>query len=197
MTEYRARASSPSIDGLLARARARLQRLEPVEAADAVMAGALLVDTRPGWQLAEHGAIPGALLVERNHLEWRLDPASDARIPQATDHDVAVVVVCQQGYASSLAAASLQDLGLHRATDLAGGFEAWAAAGLAVLPACGCVANAAATVSSPTVRAATSWASKLDSSGCTEVGSCTGETDRDRQTRAAIDRPGGGEHPPG
>ncbi len=134
MLGYRERTvSSPTIDDVLARGRARLRRLEPVEAASAAAAGALLVDTRPGWQRAEHGEIPGALLVERNHLEWRLDPASDARIPQAIDHDVEVVVICQQGYASSLAAASLQDLGLHRATDLAGGFEAWAAAGLAVL----------------------------------------------------------------
>lgn len=138
MTGYReCTVSSPSIDGLLARARARLRRLEPVEAAAAAASGALLVDTRPGWQRAQHGEIPGALPVERNHLEWRLDPASDARIPQATDHDVMVVVVCQQGYASSLAAVSLQDLGLHRATDLAGGFDAWAAAGLPVhLPPC-------------------------------------------------------------
>jgi rhodanese-related sulfurtransferase len=94
--------------------------------------GALLVDIRPRWQRAEEGAIPGALLIERNHLEWRLDPSSGARIPEAVDHDVAVVVVCSQGYTSSLAAASLQDLGLYRATDLIGGFQAWKAAKLPV-----------------------------------------------------------------
>ena len=75
---------------------------------------------------------PGALVIERNHLEWRLDPASDARIPQATDHDVTWIVVCSEGYSSSLAAASLQDLGLRNATDLDGGFRAWKAAGLPV-----------------------------------------------------------------
>ncbi len=75
---------------------------------------------------------PGALIIERNVLEWRLDPASDPRIPEAASHDVEVIVVCNEGYASSLAAASLQDIGLHRATDLDGGFQAWKAAGLPV-----------------------------------------------------------------
>ena len=79
--------------------------------------------------------MPGAVLIERNHLEWRLDPTSAARIPEAVDHDIEVIVVCSEGYSSSLAAASLQDLGLHRATDLAGGFQAWRAAGLPVRPA--------------------------------------------------------------
>jgi rhodanese-related sulfurtransferase len=120
-----------SIDDLLAEARARLRRVGPEEAAEAVDArGALLVDTRPAWQRREEGEIPGALLIERNHLEWRLDPRSGAHIPEAVDHDVEVIVVCSEGYASSLAAASLQDLGLHRATDLVGGFQAWRAAGL-------------------------------------------------------------------
>jgi rhodanese-related sulfurtransferase len=119
-----------TIDDLLARARARLRRLEPADAAAAVARGALLVDTRPEWQRRDEGEIPGALLIERNHLEWRLDPASDARIPEAVDHDVEVIVVCSEGYSSSLAAASLQDLGLHRATDLVGGFQGWKTAGL-------------------------------------------------------------------
>jgi rhodanese-related sulfurtransferase len=119
-----------TVDDLLARARARLRRLEPADAAAAVARGALLVDTRPEWQRRDEGEIPGALLIERNHLEWRLDPASDARIPEAVDHDVEVIVVCSEGYSSSLAAASLQDLGVHRATDLVGGFRAWKAAGL-------------------------------------------------------------------
>jgi rhodanese-related sulfurtransferase len=81
-------------------------------------------------QRSDEGELPGALVIERNHLEWRLDPASDARIPEAVDHDVEIVVVCSEGYSSSLAAASLQDLGLHRATDLIGGFRAWKDAGL-------------------------------------------------------------------
>ena len=119
-----------NIDDVLAAARARLRRMDPAEAAAAVERGALLVDTRPLEQRRAEGAIPGALLIERNHLEWRLDPTSDARIPEAVDHDVEIIVVCSEGYSSSLAAASLQDLGLHRATDLAGGFRAWRAAGL-------------------------------------------------------------------
>jgi rhodanese-related sulfurtransferase len=124
------------IDELLGAARGRLDRVSPERAAIAVAErGALLVDTRPEWQRRAEGAIPGALLIERNHLEWRLDPTSDARIPEAVDHDVEVIVICSEGYASSLAAASLQDLGLHRATDLIGGFLAWRAAGLPVLAA--------------------------------------------------------------
>src|SRR5882757_9621324 len=122
-----------TVDQMLANARARLHRLEAAEAAEAVADGALLVDIRPQWQRDTEGAIPGALLIERNHLEWRLDPSSGARIPEAVDHDVAVVVVCSEGYTSSLAAASLQDLGLHRATDLIGGFHAWRAARLPVV----------------------------------------------------------------
>jgi rhodanese-related sulfurtransferase len=121
-----------TVNDLLTAARARLDRPDPDRAAAQVAAGAILVDTRPGWQREREGGLPGALLIERNHLEWRLDPASDARVPQATDHDVAWIVVCSQGYSSSLAAASLQDLGLRNATDLAGGFQAWKAAGLPV-----------------------------------------------------------------
>jgi rhodanese-related sulfurtransferase len=120
----------PTIDERLAAARARLDRMSPHEAAKAVEHGALLVDTRPLDQRRREGEIPGALLVERNVLEWRLDPASSARLPEATDHDLVVIVVCSEGYSSSLAAASLQDLGLCRATDLVGGFKAWRAAGL-------------------------------------------------------------------
>ena len=121
-----------SVDDLLVAARARLDRPDPHRAAELVRRGAILVDTRPGWQRAEEGDLPGALVIERNHLEWRLDPASTARIPEAVDHDVAWIVVCSEGYSSSLAAASLQDLGLRHATDLAGGFRAWRAAGLPV-----------------------------------------------------------------
>lgn len=92
--------------------------------------GALLVDTRTDPQRAEQGELPGALVIDRTVLEWRLDPASAARIPEAVDYDVEIVVVCRQGYSSSLAAASLRALGLWRATDLIGGFEAWRRAGL-------------------------------------------------------------------
>lgn len=119
-----------TIEQMLANARAKLDRLEPVAAARALGRGAVLVDIRPDWQRSAEGSIPDALIIERNHLEWRLDPTSDARIPQAPDHDVEWVIFCSEGYTSSLAAASLQELGLHRATDLVGGFQAWKAAGL-------------------------------------------------------------------
>ncbi|MDF3049157.1 MAG: sulfurtransferase [Pseudonocardia sp.] len=121
-----------TVDELLEAARTRLDRVDAVRAASLVAEGARLVDTRPQWQRADEGALPGALVVERNHLEWRLDPTSDARIPEATDHDVRWIVFCSEGYSSSLAAASLQDLGLRNATDLAGGVRAWKAAGLPV-----------------------------------------------------------------
>jgi rhodanese-related sulfurtransferase len=120
---------------ILAQARGRLKRLGPQQAYDAMHAGALLVDIRPQAQRAAEGELPGALVVERNVLEWRLDPASDARLPEAGDYGRQVIVICSEGYASSLAAASLQDLGLANATDLAGGFHAWAGSGLPVLDA--------------------------------------------------------------
>ena len=126
---------SSGIDDLLRAARIRLHRVGPADAVAAVERGALLVDIRPVHQRAADGEVPGALLIERNHLEWRLDPTSDARVPEAVDHDIDVIVMCDEGYSSSLAAASLQDLGLHRATDLDGGFQAWRAAGLPVRPA--------------------------------------------------------------
>jgi rhodanese-related sulfurtransferase len=121
---------STGIDDLLAAARSRLRRLSAQETFAAVERGATLIDIRPAAQRAEHGEIPGALIIERNVLEWRLDPRSDARLGFATRYDLDVIITCQEGYTSSLAAASLQDLGLHRATDLAGGFAAWKAAGL-------------------------------------------------------------------
>jgi rhodanese-related sulfurtransferase len=118
-----------TIDELLDAARARLVRLKPDEAARAVEAGAVLVDIRPAAQRTEEGDVPGALVIERNVLEWRFDPASDAALPIA-DHDLQVVVICSEGYTSSLAAAALQDLGVHRATDVDGGYAAWCATGL-------------------------------------------------------------------
>lgn len=117
-----------SIDEILEEARARLVRLTPAQAH--AERDALIVDIRPAAQRAEEGGVEGALIVERNHLEWRFDPESDARLPEAVGYDVRVVVLCSEGYTSSLAAASLQDLGLSRATDVAGGFRAWKAAGL-------------------------------------------------------------------
>jgi rhodanese-related sulfurtransferase len=126
-----------SIDEILSDARQRLTRLNPAQAHAAVSGGALLVDIRPQAQRAAEGGVPGALTVERNVLEWRFDPRSDARLPQAAGYDVRLIVMCSQGYTSSLAAASLQDLGLHQATDLAGGFVAWARAGLPTMAALG------------------------------------------------------------
>ncbi len=123
-----------TIGEVLAAARTRLRRLEPGAAAAAVRDGARLVDIRPGWQRLAEGTVPGAVVIERNHLEWRLDPTSDARIPEAVDHDVAWVVLCSEGYTSSLAAAALQDLGIHGATDVVGGYRAWEAAGLPTAP---------------------------------------------------------------
>jgi rhodanese-related sulfurtransferase len=125
---------SLGIDDLLTAARARLRRLGPQETFVALERGAILIDIRPAAQRAEFGEIPGALIIERNVLEWRLDPRSDARLSFATRYDLDVIITCQEGYTSSLAAASLQDLGLSRATDLAGGFAAWKAAGLPTLP---------------------------------------------------------------
>jgi len=122
----------PGIDYVLAKARRRLRRVTPQQAAEEQAQGALLVDTRTYQQRAEGGVIPGALVVDRTVLEWRLDPTSPVRIPEATDHDVRVILICDEGFSSSLAAASLLDLGLINATDVAGGFQAWKAAGLPV-----------------------------------------------------------------
>jgi rhodanese-related sulfurtransferase len=121
---------SVTIDELLANARQRFVRVEVAQAAAELAKGALLVDTRPAEQRAEGGEIPGATVIDRNVLEWRLDPASPLRIAAATHHDIRVIVICNEGYSSSLVAATLQDLGLVNATDVIGGFQAWRAAGL-------------------------------------------------------------------
>lgn len=124
----------PGIDRLLDQVRTRLDRVDPVTAHHAQRDGrAVLVDIRPAAQRAEFGEIPDALVIERNVLEWRLDPRGAARIDLPDDSRLWPIIVCQEGYASSLAAASLQDIGLPRATDLAGGFAAWQAAGLPVV----------------------------------------------------------------
>jgi rhodanese-related sulfurtransferase len=124
-----------SIDELLAQVRSRIDRVRPEDVAARVAAGALLVDTRPWEQRARDGAVPGAVVVDRNVLEWRLDPASPDRLPQVTGYDLEVVVLCNEGYSSSLVADTLRSLGLTRSVDVIGGFVAWAAAGLPVVPA--------------------------------------------------------------
>lgn len=120
------------IDGLLEEARRRLPpRPGPADLAALLARGALLVDIRPIAQREADGELPGALVVDRNVLEWRLDPTSPHRLAGMDDPDREIVVVCNEGYASSLAAATLQDLGLRGATDLDGGFQAVRLAGLA------------------------------------------------------------------
>ncbi|MGW2817594.1 rhodanese-like domain-containing protein [Streptomyces sp. NPDC001415] len=120
------------IDDFLDRARAGLDRVTAEDAFAEAADGALLVDIRYAALRDRDGLIPGALVVERNELEWRLDPQGSHRAAEATGHDLRVVVICNEGYASSLAAVSLRQLGLHRATDLIGGFQAWRTAGLPV-----------------------------------------------------------------
>jgi rhodanese-related sulfurtransferase/mannose-6-phosphate isomerase-like protein (cupin superfamily) len=128
-----ARAGAVSIDGMLMAARSRLQRLSPNDAFKAVAkTGAVLVDIRPESQRASEGTIPGALVIERNVLEWRFDPTSSSRLPIATSHDLEVIVFCSEGYTSSLAAVALQGLGLWRATDIIGGFKEWREQGLPI-----------------------------------------------------------------
>jgi rhodanese-related sulfurtransferase len=128
-------ADAPSIDELLAEARGGLARLRP-EAAFAILTdGAVLVDIRPSEQRMTEGEVPGAIIIGRNVLEWRLDPRSEARIPALARPDARIIVMCSEGYASTLAAASLRRIGLREATDLDGGFQAWQAAGLPTRPA--------------------------------------------------------------
>lgn len=121
-----------AVERLLQRRRARLVRFTPREALAAQGAGALLVDTRPVVNREAEGQIPGALVIDRNVLEWRLDPTSPDRVPEADSADRCIVLFCNEGYASSLAAVQLHELGLSGATDLAGGFRAWRGQGLPV-----------------------------------------------------------------
>ncbi len=112
------------IDVMLSAARSQLTRLKPHEVTAALKRGALLVDIRPAGQRQHEGQVPGALVIERNVLEWRCDPTSDARLPCAVDDEVEWVVLCSEGYTSSLAATALRNLGLHKATDVIGGYQA-------------------------------------------------------------------------
>jgi rhodanese-related sulfurtransferase len=128
-------AGARTIEEILTAARRRLRRLTPGEAFRELAEGAVLIDIRPAAQRASEGEVPGSVVVERNHLEWRLDPRCEARLPWVTSYDHRVVVICQEGYTSSLAAAALHELGMHRATDVIGGFRAWTAAGLPSAPA--------------------------------------------------------------
>ena len=134
MTESGAPPGARTIDELLAQVRRRIGRIQPTEAAARTAAGALLIDTRPWEQRLRDGAVPGAVVVDRNVLEWRLDPASPYRIAQVTGYDLEVVVLCNEGYSSSLVVDTLRTLGLSRAVDVIGGFVAWVAAGLPTVP---------------------------------------------------------------
>jgi rhodanese-related sulfurtransferase len=122
-------AGSAAVDGLLRRARQGLDRVRPEDLATEVAAGAVVIDIRPVEQRLRDGNLPGAVVVDRNVLEWRLDPTCPHRLPLASDAGIRYIVLCNEGFSSSLAAATLRELGLHRATDLAGGFQAWAALG--------------------------------------------------------------------
>ena len=113
-----------SIDEILDAARSRLDRVEPDQLETERAAGALIIDIRPIDQRERDGPLPGALIIDRNVLEWRLDPTCAHHIAEITSHEMRIVIVCNEGYQSSLAAAELHDLGLHRATDLIGGFQA-------------------------------------------------------------------------
>jgi rhodanese-related sulfurtransferase len=126
-----------SVDEMLAEARSRLDRLGPEEAREAAENGAVLIDIRADDQRAADGTVPTAVRIPRNVLEWRCDPSSDHRDERVSDPAKRIIVMCNEGYQSSLAAALLQDLGLEHATDLDGGFQAWRAAGLPVEPATG------------------------------------------------------------
>jgi rhodanese-related sulfurtransferase len=128
-------AGARTVTELLAAARGRIDRIAPAEVPGRVAAGALLVDTRPVEQRGRDGEVPGAVVVDRNVLEWRLDPTSPHHIPEVSDPGRRVIVVCNEGFSSSLAAFTLRRLGLRRATDLEGGFQAWLAETGGRLPA--------------------------------------------------------------
>ena len=128
-------ADAPSVDELLAETRGGLTRLRPEAAFAGLTDGAVLVDIRSLEQRIVEGEVPGAIIIGRNVLEWRLDPRSEARIPALARSDAQIIVMCSEGYASTLAAATLRRIGLREATYLDGGFQAWQAAGLPTRPA--------------------------------------------------------------
>jgi rhodanese-related sulfurtransferase len=117
--------SCRSIDEILAAARARLDRVAPEDLERERLGGAVIVDIRPVEQRARDGDLPGAIVIDRNVLEWRLDPSCDHHVTEITGYDTRVVIVCNEGYSSSLAAALLHNIGLNRTTDLIGGYQAW------------------------------------------------------------------------
>lgn len=121
------RATRRSIEQVLAQARSRLERVEPGALAAEIAAGAVVIDIRPSEQRTRDGTLPGAIVIDRNVLEWRLDPACEHHIAEIDSHETRIVIVCNEGYQSSLAAAELHTLGLRRATDLIGGYQAWIA----------------------------------------------------------------------
>ena len=125
---------SSGIEGRLADARTRINRVRPTEAADVVADGGVLIDIRPAAQRRRYGEFLDAVIIERNVLEWRLDPSGDDRLDIITSADQPVVIACQEGYASSLAVESLAQIGLNDVSDLDGGFRAWQEAGLPVKP---------------------------------------------------------------
>jgi rhodanese-related sulfurtransferase len=126
--------SHKTIDGLLEEARARLERVEPHQAAAKMADGWLLLDIRDSAQIAADGEVPGAVRIPRNVLEWRADPSSDAQDERIRGREDRLILLCAQGYQSSLAAATLQELGCPGATDVVGGFDAWREAGLEISP---------------------------------------------------------------
>jgi rhodanese-related sulfurtransferase/GNAT superfamily N-acetyltransferase len=128
------RDAAPTVDDLLAEARRDAERLDPRRAAEELADGALLIDQRTLEQRRDHGDIPGATRLSMTVVPWRLDPRSPWKLPAVTDHDTRVIVVCQEGYSSSLSAAWLRDLGMRRVADVEGGFEAWRDAGLPIEP---------------------------------------------------------------
>jgi rhodanese-related sulfurtransferase len=121
------------VQQLLLTAREQLARLTPRQALRAQQQGAYLIDIRPEYQRRADGDIPAAIVIERNHLEWRLDPCSGAHIPEATGHELRWIIICDQGYSSTLAAVSLQAAGLTQATDVIGGLRRWRADGCPIV----------------------------------------------------------------
>lgn len=114
-----------AIEDLLIEARAGFERVDPADLTREREGGALVIDIRPTELRTKDGDLPGATVIERNVLEWRLDPASPHRLSEISGYDQRIIIVCEEGYASSLAVVTLKTLGLHRATDLAGGYKGW------------------------------------------------------------------------